>query len=359
MSGTIRMGGSGLSGSELRDYRSRWTRRMTVPIYIGCALAFLSDVSFEVFMLFGLFYLPLICTAVFHSNPRSPWYLACLATVLITIGFFFPIINPDTVVAIINRILSIAAIFLTAALVRHARVIQDRLAEQTARAEAAERLKTEMFTTLSTEFRQPLQGLAAVAGVMMADCRPDQREPLGRVQQHAERLSASINNLIDLMELPDHALQRQTVDIDHILRGAMEAAYVLARSRQITLVIDQDEPIPHLANSDPWAVRRIVDNLVTNAVKYSPPGSVVELGVETAPQGIVISVRDTGNGIPDPVLRRLGETPQSDEAVLVRLGRGPGTGLALCRGLARAMGAELHFDSEAGSGTTVTLLLPA
>jgi len=344
--------------TALEAYRKQWSYRLKIPVYFGCTLAFLSDISFEVFMLFGLFYLPLICTAVFLRDPRAPWWLAWFASVLIVIGFFFPVVNPETTIAIVNRILSIVALFITAALVSHARSIQDQLAEQTGRAEAAERLKTEVFTTLSTELRQPLQGLAALAGVMTANCRLDQKAPLERVQEHSQRLATTIDNLIDLMQLEDHQLQRESVDIGHVLRQTVDAARPLADSRQILVVIDDTGASGYSAQGDGWAIRRIVENLLTNALKFSPPGSVVELGAEMSGQGTVITIRDMGNGIPAPVLSRLTAPETGPESSLSRYVGGLGAGLTLCRGLAREMGAVLSFDSEAGSGTTVTLLLP-
>lgn len=342
----------------LADIRGHWTRLLTVPVYLGCFVAFLSDVFFEVFMLFGLFYLPLICTAVFHRDPRSAWWLATLASTLVWVGFFFPVMNPDMTIAIINRLLSVVAIFITAALVRHARGIQDRLAEQTARAEEAERLKTDVLTTLSNELRQPLHGLVGLSRVMMADCRPDQREPLSQVQRSGQRLVATIDNLIDLVQLDEHPFQSEPVDVDAILLQAAHSARPLATERQILVAIEADDPEHHIAHGDPWAIRRIVENVLSNAVKYSPPGSVVEVATEASCKTVSVIIRDTGNGIPESVLRRLTEPFVWADGGLSRLVPNTGSGLALSRGLATAMGAELLFDSEMGEGTTVTLRLP-
>ena len=340
------------------DVSGRWTSWLTIPVYIGCAAAFLADLFQEVFMQFGLFYLPLVCTAVFHRDPRWTWRLAGIASVLNLVGFFFPIINPETGTAIINRTLSIVAIVITAILVRHARTIQDRLTEQTQRAETAERLKSEVLTTLSTEMRQPLHALAALAGVMMADCRPDQREPLSQVQRSSQRLGSTIDNLIDLTRLDEHPFRHEAVDLDAIVQQAAQIARPLARERQIMVAIDADEAPHHIAQGDSWAIRRIVENVLSNALKYSPPGSVVELATETSPRAMSVIIRDTGNGIPESVLGRLTEPFHQTDGGLARFIPGVGAGLTLSRGLASAMGAELLFDSEMGSGTTVTLRLP-
>lgn len=347
-----------LSADALADQRARWSRWLVIPTYIGCLLAFLTDIFFEVFMLFGLFYLPLIVTAMFHPNPRWSWRLAWIASAASAIGFFFPIINPDAGIAFVNRALSIIALFTTAGLIHHARMIQDRLAEQTARAEAAERLKTEIFTTLSSDLRQPLQGLLALSNVMMADCRPDQKTSLGQVQSSSQRLATSIDNLIDLMQLDDRRMRHEVVDVDAMLRQAVAATRPLAEARQIAVVIDDSGKDHHAFHGDPWAIRRIVDNLLTNAVKFSPPGSVVEIGAETSGRQTAIVVRDAGVGIPPQVMTRLALPERRTDSSLLRYASGLGAGLTLCRGLAASMGAELRFDSEIGNGTTVTLVLP-
>ena len=82
--------------------RARFTRLLTIPIYLGCTLAFVADVTHQIHLAFGLFYIPLICTAVFHRNPHSAWWLASIAAILVTIGFFFPEMNPDRMTAVGN-----------------------------------------------------------------------------------------------------------------------------------------------------------------------------------------------------------------------------------------------------------------
>jgi signal transduction histidine kinase len=335
----------------------RWVRWLVPLIYFGVFVAFVADIFVEVFFIpFGILYIPLVCTAVFHRNQRSAWWLAGLACTMAVLGFFFPIINPHPTHGIVLRLISIAAILVTAALVRYARVIQQKLAEQTSRAEAAERVKTEVFLTLSQEMRTPLHAMVGLTEVMVADCRPDQRGALQQVQGSSRRLLATIENLIDLTHLGERPIANQAVDVNRMIRQAADASRQMASERQIAVEL----ALPNMvltAHGDPWAVRRILDNLIANAVKFSPAGSTVELTAEQHPHSVTLLVRDAGIGMSAEILRRLGE-PYFQEAGTSPL-TGTGTGLALSRRLASAMGAVLAFDSELGCGTTATLELPA
>ncbi len=328
-------------------------------MYLGCLLAFLTDIASEVHLFFGLFYLPLICTAVFHRNPRSVWYLAALATVAVIIGFFLPVINPATVLSGANRALSIVAICLTAALVAHSLRIQERLAAQTERAEAAEQLKTEVFRTLSEELRMPLHAMVGLTSVMMATCRPDQRQPLGQVQASSKRLVATIENLMDLTGINERTIRIEAVDLDTLLHEACEAVGMIAGERDIAISFDTSRGERSVAHGDAWAIRRIVDNVIANALEFSPPGASVDVSAETVGGSVEIVVRDTGIGMSRAVLQELSRPLAEQGDALGGTMMGTGSGLALCRRLAEAMGALLLFDSTPGVGTTVTLRLPA
>jgi signal transduction histidine kinase len=343
-------------GGNKENWRCR-TRWLEPAVYAGVLVAFIADIFEEIFYIpFGLLYLPLVCTAVFRRDPRAAWWLAAVASVMVMVGFFLPIIPPHMTTSLVSRGLSITAIFTTAALVRYARDIQEQLAAETARAEAAERVKTDVFTTLSEEMRTPLHTMVALSEVMIAGCRPDQRLPLQQVQGGSKRLLATIENMIDLTNLDERPIAPETVDVNRMIRQAADASRQLAWERQIA--VELDLPKSDLtAHADPWAVRRILDNLIANAVKFSPAGSTVELAAEQRSRSVALVVRDTGIGMSADIVRRLGEPFfQDHNGIAVS---GTGTGLALCRRLARAMGAELAFDSELGNGTTAVLELPA
>jgi signal transduction histidine kinase len=327
-------------------------------IYILCGLAFVSDMYRDNTLAYGVIYVPLIATALLHERRSGLWFLSAIACLLVVVGAFFPVVDADLPDLIGNRILSILAIMVTAAFVHHARGIQERLAEATRRAEGAERIKTEVLTNLSQEIRTPLHTLLGVLTLTMATSKPDQREALGRIRADGKQLLATIDNLIDLTDIEQRKLRRQTVDIAKIARDAADGAGSAARERQVTITL-----APRPGNSeiaaigDSWAMRRILDNLLANAVRLTPPGGMVSVSVDRNDDLVTASVSDTGRGLPPALAKDFHpEAPAGDGSTLPETG---GAGLALSNRLARAMDGRLIASNQPGSGAKVSLSLPA
>ncbi len=273
-------------------------------IYGVSALAFLADLERANTLAYGIIYTPLIATAVFHRRRSGVWVLTGLACILVIVGGCFPVVDADLPDMIGNRLLSVMAILATAAFVHHARDVQERLAVQTRRAAAAERMKTDVLEDLSAEIRTPLHTLLGVLTLTMATSRPDQREALGRVRSDGKQLLATIDNLIDLSQTDTRTLQCQTVDIALIARDAVRSVSSTAGERQITVTVTADgEPAETSAIGDPWAIRRILDNLLANAVRLTPPGGTVMVRVTRNEPTVTASVSDTGNGLPIEMTR--------------------------------------------------------
>ena len=342
----LRLLGRGHPGERLR-----W---LVPVIYFGCAVAFAADMTQEIFYIpFGIFYVPLVCTAIFNRKAQTVWWLTWAATVMVVVGYFFPVVTPNPLNGIVTRALSLLAIFVTATLIRYARRVQEALTVATERAEAAERAKSDVLNALSEEMRNPLQSMIAVSEIMLASCGPEQKSPLMQAQQSSKRLMASVANLLDLANLDERHFASEPVDVNGMIVQAAEDNRRIAAARQISVELDLSESKP-TATTDSWAVRRILDNLISNAVRFSPAGGTVELAAGSKRDGAVeLQVRDAGTGIPPEVLRRL-DAPTLPDSVLAPTG---GTGLALCRRLAFSIGAELVLDSQVGNGTTATLRL--
>lgn len=352
--------GSSRPHGKLRSALTAWRfPRWLVPaIYAVSGLAFIEDLCRDNTLAYGIFYAPLIATSVFHKGRAGLWIVSGIACLMVVIGAFLPVFSPDMPDMIGNRVLSILAIVATAVFVHHARNIQDRLAAETRRAEAAERIKTDVLTNLSQEIRTPLHTLLGVLSLTMATSQPDQREVLGRVRRDGKQLLATIDNLLDLTQIEEHQLKRQTIDIATIARDAAEGARAAANERQINIALTPDRHAGEAAAiGDSWAMRRILDNLLANAVRLTPPGGTVSVSVARGAGTVTASVSDTGRGLSPQLTHEL--RPDSLETSDADLPASGGTGLALSNRLARAMNGRLTACNQPNSGATVSLSLPA
>ena len=336
----------------------RFPRWLVPAIYAISGVAFVEDICRDNTLAYGIIYAPLVATAVFHKDRTGLWVITGIACLMVVIGTFLPVFSPDMPDMIGNRILSILAILATAIFVRHARDIQDRLAAETRRAEAAERIKTDVLTNLSQEIRTPLHTLLGVLSLTMATSQPEQREALGRVRRDGKQLLATIDNLLDLTQIEEHQLKRQTIDIATIARDAAEGARAAANERQINIALSPDrQPGDAAAIGDSWAMRRILDNLLANAVRLTPPGGTVSVSVARRAGTVTASVSDTGKGLSPRLTQNLrADSLETGEDALPATG---GTGLALSNRLARAMNGRLTAYNQPNSGATVSLSLPA
>ena len=320
-------------------------------IYAGCLAAFVADLRSDNTLAFGVFYAPLIVTGVFYRDKRAVWILTAIACVMVVVGSVFPTIAVDVEELIENRALSILALLATAAFTWHARNVQDRLAEQTSRAAAAERIKTEVLTNLSQEIRAPLYSMIGVLELVAADSRPDQKAALGMVRTAGRRLVTTVDNLVDLTQFEEHAMPAEPVDLGQLLRQTADARRQDASARQIALTINIPAGRDAIADANPWAVRRILENKIADAITYTPPGGRIEVSTIIEKHHVTAVIAATGTWPAGAVYA----ANDPDGALLM-----PSVmGLALSQRLARSMGARLVFSNGNGEGTTVRLRLPA
>ncbi len=334
------------------------TRWLVAAIYVACGLASVGDLLGDNTLAFGVVYVPLIATALLHRRRWGLWVLVGLSIVLVILGAVFPVIPSDLPELIGNRALSILAILATAAFVHHARNIQDRLESERKRAEAAEDIKTEVLNNLSQEMQTPLRSLTGLLSLMMADCRPDQREALRQVRDGGQQLLLTIENLIDLTRLDGQPLSLRAADIDAILRDAVAAIRHSVEERGLIIVLDPavrggDQGI--LVKADPWAVRRILDNLLSNALRVTPAAGTISVSVRRQDGMVTVQVSDTGTGLPPGLVPAL----QDDVGSPGTLPHPLGSGLILSHRLARGMKGALLFANQTGGGASVMLSLPS
>jgi PAS domain S-box-containing protein len=247
--------------------------------------------------------------------------------------------------------------------------------EARAQAEIADRTKSEFLTTMSHEFRTPLNALVGYVQLLeMGLAGPitdQQREYLSRLRASARHLGGLVNDVLDLAKVEAGQL---AVARDHAVVGAaVEAALALtqpdAEARGISLVSQSrdDGEVPYIG--DEHRVRQILLNLLSNAVKFTEAGGRIVVDcvlVDKAPAGVsvvgescaLIQVHDTGIGIPVEEQEAVfGPFHQVDRGT-TRTRGGSGLGLPISRRLARLMGGDLTLESEVGRGSVFSLWLP-
>lgn len=230
----------------------------------------------------------------------------------------------------------------------------------------AARIKEHLLAAASHEMRTPLAAIRASAELLQrASRRPEGIAP-DRIAQWVEiilretdRLTAFGMDLIDTARVQEGALRLNLERLD-IRELAAEAARQAERSDRPNPPLETlVPPTPVWVNGDRQRLQQVVDNLLSNARKYSPAGQQVTLQIVRDAGGAVLRVRDSGIGIPEQDLPHLGTPFFRGSNAAADAYPGIGLGLYLSRAIVEAHGGTLRVESVEGAGTTVTVVLPA
>jgi PAS domain S-box-containing protein len=238
-------------------------------------------------------------------------------------------------------------------------------AEESARqAAAANKAKTEFLTAMSHELRTPLNAIGGYADLLLAGVRgsltAQQAQDVERIRRNQQHLLAVITNILNYARLDaGHVTYEiKPVSLATVAETVAPLVEPLTRARGVVLERGPCETTA-IAQADPTKVAQILLNLLSNAAKFTPTGGRATITCTRRGDRAVLTVADTGPGIP-PEQRATVFEP------FVQLGRsltssheGSGLGLAISRDLARAMGGDLTVDDSDGGGAVFTLMLPA
>lgn len=239
---------------------------------------------------------------------------------------------------------------------RYARAFEhSRRLEQQLR--KANRLKDEFLANTSHELRTPLHAIIGLAE-SLPRATPELDRGLQLIQDSGRRLTRLVEDILAFTRLKhnDLSLKPQPTPIAPIIQAILDICRPLAGHRPVTLLHDIDPRVRQVL-ADPDRLHQILFNLVQNAVKFTDQGEVI-VSVKHEGETALITVRDTGIGIPATDLERI-QNPyeQSHESSLDGRG-GFGLGLAICRELLARHGSELELDSHMGEGTCAGFRLP-
>jgi signal transduction histidine kinase len=183
------------------------------------------------------------------------------------------------------------------------------------------------------------------------------REGLVRIDHTATRAAAQVDELLDLARLQMGGpleLEREPLDLVELTRGVLGEHALASERHELRL---EPEAAEVVGDWDEPRLRRVIGNLVDNAIKYSPDGGLVEVRVSREGGEAVLAVRDQGVGIPAAEMERIFERFQRAANVVGRI-KGTGLGLASARHIVEAHQGTITVQSREGAGTTFTVRLP-
>jgi PAS domain S-box-containing protein len=225
----------------------------------------------------------------------------------------------------------------------------------------AERLKEEFFSLISHELRTPLTsiiGYAELLGEIESENLSEQgRRFLEVIERNSRRELSLVGDLLLLTRITAGTFEIELgrADIGEIAATAVEAARPTAEKAGIELVAEA--PAGLVAEGDPHRLRQVVDNLISNALKFTPEGGRVEVEVAAAGDRIALRVTDTGIGIAKADLGRLFDRMYRAEEAERRHIQGTGLGLTIVKAIVDAHEASIEVESEPGKGTTFRVVL--
>jgi cell cycle sensor histidine kinase DivJ len=230
---------------------------------------------------------------------------------------------------------------------------------------SASRAKTRFLANMSHELRTPLNAIIGFSEVMTREMfgslGPRYQEYSRLIHESGAHLLDLINSVLDMskIEAGKFELHEELFDLEETAQSAVRFLNMPAERAGVAVKL-QVAPGARLVFADRRAVKQILVNLLSNGVKYTPPGGEVRV-VARAPDaglGIEIIVSDNGTGISRQDLDRLGKPFEQVENAETRAKEGTGLGLALVKSLAQMHGGDAQIDSVLGEGTTVAVRLP-
>ena len=230
------------------------------------------------------------------------------------------------------------------------------------RLESLDRMKDDFMSSVTHELRTPLTSIRALAELMADD--PDmeaaQRQQfLAIVVAETERLTRLVNQVLDLAKIESgHAEWHPgAVDMAALIRQAAQSMGELLREQGTTLELDLDEPVPTL-QADADRLTQVLLNLLGNAAKFVPrPGGVIQLLLRHDAEGVTVTVRDNGPGVPpahrDHVFDKFHQAGDASNRAA-----GTGLGLPICRQIVEHHGGTIQLESDTAQGASVIFRLP-
>jgi signal transduction histidine kinase len=224
-----------------------------------------------------------------------------------------------------------------------------------------DRLKNEFIRNVSHELRTPLAMILAYAELLasgtLGQVQAEQQGPLGIIWQRALVLRDLVENIITVLDSQSHKSEWELFSLTELVSDALAAFQALVDRAGLALHSDIAEQVPQI-RGDARHLRKVVDNLLANALKFTPTGGSITVSLSSSEEQVVLRVADTGIGIAPEHQERIFERFYQVNGSTQRRYGGSGLGLALIKEIVEAHGGMVTVDSRLGQGSTFEVWLP-
>jgi signal transduction histidine kinase len=262
-----------------------------------------------------------------------------------------------------QRIIALVETFASqsAAAIEHARLFH-QLEVKSGELEVASRHKSEFLASMSHELRTPLNAVIGFSDVLLdrlfGDLTPKQEEYLQDIRDSGKHLLELLNEILDLSKIEAGKMKLELESTS--LREALEHGLAMVRERangqglSLNLFVEDDADA---LVADPLRLRQVIVNLLTNAVKFTPAGTV-EVSARTVEEEVLVSIKDSGIGIAEADQAKIFSAFQQGPRPVAGASEGTGLGLTLCKQIVELHGGRIWVESREGAGSTFTFGLP-
>jgi two-component system cell cycle sensor histidine kinase PleC len=234
-----------------------------------------------------------------------------------------------------------------------------------ARAEEANRAKSHFLANMSHELRTPLNAIIGFSEVMSSEIFgkhvvPTYKEYADDINRSGQHLLGLINDVLDLSRIEAGRFQitEEDVDIAQLAEDSRRILEIRAQGQRVAIAVDFEPHLP-IFHGDARAMRQTWINLLTNAIKFSPPGSEVRMFARMEPNGEMrFGVHDHGPGIAEAEIDKVLHAFTQGASGLAQPGKGSGLGLSIVKGLLAVHGGRFELKSKLGEGTQAECVLP-
>lgn len=241
----------------------------------------------------------------------------------------------------------------------------EQLEKAKQKVEKGSKAKSEFLSTMSHEIRTPMNAIIGMTNLLVKDNpREDQLEQLEILDFSAKTLLSLINDVLDFSKIEAGKIEFENVafNLENLLNGVLESFRFTAEKKDVPLYLDYDEDLPESIGGDPNRLTQILNNLVSNAVKFTEEGSVgiiADLTERDEDQlKIQFTITDTGIGISEDKQGEIFKSFTQERSETSRVFGGTGLGLTISKKLVDLQGGTIDLESEKGKGSTFYVELP-